>query len=684
MSTIASRSVPARPALRIATAPVVLALFVVGSTIARFAAVAHRATPRYFPDEYLYSELSRSIASGHGANVLGNPVGMPALLDPVISSLAWLPGDAGLAFRLTQGLHAAAMSLAAIPIYLICRRLSLSPSWSLGVTIAASAYPGLVYSGYVTADALGYLLCLVALHAALRMLSTPAITNQLVFLGTAACAAAARIQYVVLIPAVVLSALIVEDFRPHRAARRFAILGSLTLLGAVLLVARGQSLVGRYGAVHSFGFSREMAAWLAPTGFLLALACGAAIIPGAAAWVAATVGNRGNRAHRSFATLILTLVPLLVLMATVLNVATGSARFMERYLLVVMPLAAVAFAAWIDARTPRRFVAVVTAAAIAVGAAIAPLSGYAAGQGVSDSPLLLGFVWGASRYGVADVSLLVALVATLAATAGAAAALPRGPSGRAVLGLAVALLAVGSVATHATDLASSRRVSVETFAGRSPQWVDAHRLRAVTLIQTVGSDPVPAMTNAFWNASVRTAARLGAAEGIDGGRSRITVTAAGALLREGQRIVGPMLVANGGTRTIFAGTTRVDAIRGFSLLTPSTRDPRLVASAEGLAGDGWLSAPSLIRVFSRPGECRRAAVMVTLPPGRPPVRITVIRSGNARGVALAPGRKALITLDSRAGVPAAVEITTDTPIAVPNPLRRVSARATLTVGSCRP
>lgn len=683
MSTLASRSFPTRPAIRIATAPVVLALIVVGSTIARFAAVAHRATPRYFPDEYLYSELSRSIAAGHGARILGDPAGMPALLDPVISSLAWLPGDPGLAFRLTQGLHAAAMSLAAIPIYLICRRLSLSTGWSLGVAITASAYPGLIYSGYVTADSLGYLLCLVALSAALRTLSAPGILNQLVFLGAAACATAARIQYILLIPAVVLSALIVEDVRLRRFARRFAIIGGVTLVAGVALLALGQPLVGRYGAVRTFGFSPHMAAWLAPTGFLLALASGVAIVPGAVAWVTATVGNRRDRTHRSFAVLLLTFVPALVLVTTIVNVATGSDRFMERYLLVIMPLTAVAFAAWINAQTPRRFVAIMIATAIAVGAAMSPLSGYSVGQGPADSPLVLGFMWAESRYGLADASLFVALVATIAAAAGAAAAHPRGPSGRAVLGLAVMMLIGGSAAAHATDITATSRLSARTFDGRSPQWVDAHGVRGVTMIQTAGSDPITAMGHAIWNGSIKTAARLGTAAAIDGGRARISVTRTGVMRREGRPIVGPILVATGGTQTVFAGARRIGEVRDFSLFTPMTRTLRLVAMVEGLASDGWLAAPSTIKVFSRPGECRRARLTLTLPADRPPVMITVVQSGSKRRIRVAAGAQASIALDSSAGVPARAEITTKKPIFLGGPLRRVAARATLAVNSCR-
>ena len=323
------------------------------------------------------------------------------------------------------------------------------------------------------------------------------------------------------------------------------------------------------------------------------------------------------------------------------------------------------------------------ATAIAVGAAMSPLSGYSVGQGPADSPLVLGFMWAESRYGLADASLLVAIVATIAAAAGAAAALPRGPSGRAVLGLAVMMLIGGSAAAHATDITATSRLSTRTFDGRSPQWVDAYGVRGVTMIQTAGSDPITAMEHAIWNGSIKSAARLGAAVAIDGGRSQISLTRTGVMRREGERIVGPILVATGGTRTVFEGARRIGEVRNFSLFSPTTRALRLAAMVEGLASDGWLAAPSTIRVFSRPGECRRARLTLTLPAGRPPVTITVVQGGSKQRIRVAAGVHASIALDSSAGVPERAEIATKKPIFLGGPLRRVAARATLEVNSCR-
>ena len=100
--------------------------------------------------------------------MLDAPSSLPSVLAPVVQSVAWLPGDAELAFRLTQTLHVVVMSLAVVPAYLIARRLGIGTGLALGAAAFAVACPDLLYSGYVTADALGYTLALVAIHAAVR------------------------------------------------------------------------------------------------------------------------------------------------------------------------------------------------------------------------------------------------------------------------------------------------------------------------------------------------------------------------------------------------------------------------------------------------------------------------------------------------------------------------------------
>src|SRR5205807_4482581 len=98
---------------------------------ARFAAVLAHATPLYFPDEYIYGAIARSVGQHGRLAVRGAPAHFPALLEPLLTAPFWAFGNAEVAYRLTQGLNVVAMSLAAVPLYLLCRRLGLGERLAL-------------------------------------------------------------------------------------------------------------------------------------------------------------------------------------------------------------------------------------------------------------------------------------------------------------------------------------------------------------------------------------------------------------------------------------------------------------------------------------------------------------------------------------------------------------------------
>src|SRR5437868_10909585 len=100
----------------------------------RLIAALARPAPYYLPDEYIYPSLARSFAEHGRPLIRGAAAHFPALLEPVVAAPVWLAtSDPATAFRATQGLHAAFISLAAAPAFLLCRRLAL-PHWlALGV-----------------------------------------------------------------------------------------------------------------------------------------------------------------------------------------------------------------------------------------------------------------------------------------------------------------------------------------------------------------------------------------------------------------------------------------------------------------------------------------------------------------------------------------------------------------------
>src|SRR4029453_682867 len=112
----------------------------------RLIAAAGRLTPYYLPDEYIYPSLAHSFAEHGRPLIRGAGVHFPALLDPLVTAPVWLVTDNPItAYRLTQGVHAAFVSLAVIPAYLLCKRLGVSQWLALGVAAFTVAVPDGVY-----------------------------------------------------------------------------------------------------------------------------------------------------------------------------------------------------------------------------------------------------------------------------------------------------------------------------------------------------------------------------------------------------------------------------------------------------------------------------------------------------------------------------------------------------------
>ena len=306
------------------------------------------------------------------------------------------------------------MSLAAIPVYLLCRRLGLGSRTALLAAVAAVAAPDLLYAGYVTADAIGYLLALAAIDRAVAAISRPSGRSTAAFLLLATLATLDRVQYAALLVAVVPAAIAAER-SARRAVRRHAV---LIVLGTVL-VAGGLVLsqVGPYAAVASFRLDAGTASWVPRSFWGLALACGAVVVPGAVTWLAHELWSQTDGARSAFAAITASLVLALVAASALMADQTGSERFFERYLMVLLPLVVVAFACWADGGARAVRAAGAVALAITVAAMVAPVSSLVAGQGRADSPFLLAIGRLEDAIGVGSASLTIALGATVAASA---------------------------------------------------------------------------------------------------------------------------------------------------------------------------------------------------------------------------------------------------------------------------
>ena len=175
-----------------------LAAIVSISFVARLAAAWLRPTPTYFPDEYLYTELGRSLAESGQPLVRGASASFPALLQPLLTAPAWLFGDVETSFRVIQAIGVLSMSLAAVPAYLLARRVGVGTRLALGVAAIAVAAPSLLYGSWILAEPFAYPLVLGAIAAGVAALERPRIRTQLAFVALAGLAIFCRAQFAVL------------------------------------------------------------------------------------------------------------------------------------------------------------------------------------------------------------------------------------------------------------------------------------------------------------------------------------------------------------------------------------------------------------------------------------------------------------------------------------------------------
>ncbi len=635
---------------RLLTLPALLTVVIVGTGLVRLAAAFERRPPLYLPDEFLYSQLARSLGHGEGITILGQPSPFPALLEPITTAAFWLPGNAELAYRLTQSLHTIAMLAAAIPIYLLARRLGLSSrSASTGVVLSVVA-PGLVYASYLTADALGYLLALTAITVGVRMLESGSKWSQVSFLVLAVAAISARSQYVVLIPAILIAAMVADRGRIVQACRRLPLIAGAVAIACIAAIVAGPSLLGRYQAVTSFGLSWETGRWVAVTLLLLTIATGVVVVPGAFAWLGATLLRPHDRAQTAFAAFVSAFTVGLIVASAVISVETDSQRFFERYLIVLVPLLALAFLCWLEDRRVGHRVAAAIGIVIIALAALVPLSSYAEGQGRADSPTLQTVSLLSDSIGIGSASLTAALVITAAAIIGVLASLWYRVPRAVVTGTALVCLAAVSVGAHAGEILGSQRLA-DSFFVDDPRWVDATGARDVTLVQTAYSGNVPAMVTSFWNTSVTSITSLGSRhiDPVDGQGSAIRMKADGLLVSaDGSPIERPILFASSGTAAAFSDTVKVVPDRSFALILP--RKPlRLVGLAEGVRSDGTLAPKGRIIAYPSPGRrCSTVVVRLVVPTDSAPTTVRLREDGETRTLRIRPGGTRTISVTSLA------------------------------------
>ena len=655
--SVAARTADRAPARRAALARTglgaapLLAALVAASFGLRTALAWLRSTPTFFADEYIYAELARSLAESGRPLIRGASSSFPALLQPILTAPAWLVEDVETSFRIVQTLGALVMSLAAVPVFLLARRVGLGTGSALAIAALAVLVPDMVYAAWVVAEPFAYPLALAAALAGTTALVRPGRRSQLAFLALAGLAAFARAQFVVL-PFCFLAAALVMGLRERRlraALREQALVVALLALPLVALAAVGPGRVlGFYEGVLNLELaSPELAKWVGVDAILLAYGAGAVLAPGSLLGLWLALRRPRSRVELAFGALAVPLILALLVEAAAYGLAGD--RVQERYFFYAVPLVGIAFALYASRGWPHRLAHAALAAGLVALAARVPLSGFSAAEGKTNAPTL--FAQARLEQALGDVALASLLVAgavtLLLATLVAATWRGRSPTALA-LGLALACCAVTSAGAVSFNLANSERTKREVL-GPQPSFVDRSGVKDAALLQTRTSARAVGSEYLFWNRSVDAVYLLPGAEPPDAfAVTRLTFASDGTLLAGGEPVTRPLL-ADGFSDTLrFRGSLEIASSPVYRLLR-SDGPQRLALYAPGRYADGWLGLVGSVQIWPETvaeGLAGTLSFRLTAPNGAPATEVRFEPAGGApKDVVVAPG--ALVTSRSR-------------------------------------
>ena len=405
MSTV---TVPRRRAVKIPVG-VWLAGIVVLSILIRLAIGHREVAPWIMVDELVYSELAKSFASSGQFLVRGVPSHGYGFVYPMLISPAWaLFGKIPDAYTAAKAINAVLMSLAAIPAYLLARRV-LSPRLSLFAAGLAVLVPSMLYTDELMTENAFYPLFLVAAWLLVLMLEEPTTWRQILLLGVCGVAFETRAQAVALFAAAATAPLVlaaVERRGIRDTARRYPWLYGLLVGGAVLALlvttALGRSplsLLGAYRAATSSSYTLSGIAhfflWhVAELDLYLGILPFAALV---ALWLAP---RRPNAGARAFAAGSLALSFWLVVEVSIFASASYVNRIEERNTFYLAPLALTALLGLAAQRviTRNRRVLIIAAAVSGVLPFFIPYTRFINTSAVSDTFALLPWWWAQDHF----------------------------------------------------------------------------------------------------------------------------------------------------------------------------------------------------------------------------------------------------------------------------------------------
>ncbi len=589
-SVAASPRVRAGALARVSPA-VWLGAMVAVSFVARLVVAFLHPITNLFPDEYIYAELGRGFATHGLPLVRGHVADFPSLLTPLLTSPAWLVHDVGTSLRIVQAMTTLSMSLAAVPAYLLARRLRLGAPAALGVAAVSLAVPEFLFSTGLLAGPFAYPLSLGATLAGLALYERPTLRRHALFLGLCVLTVLARAQFVEIPVAFAGAALVagLRERRLRRTLREQAPLLVVLAVGAISVVFVG---LGFYGGVTNLLGLGKLPYPLAANSLLLVFASGWVIVPGAL--LALVLGlirpvDRLELLFCAFATLRIG--------AMLVQAAVYGDQAHERYVFYAVPLLAVAFALYVRRGGPFRLAHAAVALVLLVFALRLPLSRIVA-EGHSNSASLYAMGWLMQRVDSSGTASMIAFNTVLAGSALLLLLLTRFP--RAAGRMAVVFVVCFGTSTWVAAAAFEHHAAGVVRAALLPgdrSWVDASRVGDVAMLRSFDSDRTDVFQQLFWNRSVDRMLALPGTQRLDPfSMPDVTIGSDGTLVAEGKAVRGPLLVDQAGSTLSLRGGRVVASSPQFDLWLPGDGPARLRSYFAGRTKGGLLLPLSIVEL----------------------------------------------------------------------------------------
>ncbi len=576
-------------------------------------------TPQLVCDEFIYAELARSFADEQRLLFRGEPLYL-SFLYPVLLAPAWLAERMDTTYAVAKTINVALMTSAAVPLYLLGRRV-VSSSWALLAPALTLLLPMTLLSGLLMTESAFMPAFLLAVYAIALALERPTLRRQAFVLTAIALATAVRFQGVVLVAVLPTSLLLFAVFelravRP-RTRMRFVLerlrpywpTGALliaALVAYVALDALGGGGLGAYEEVTSADYSPGEA-WRATRLHLADLALTSGLVPLSAlillSW-RAFAGEGVSPSERAFLAAAIASVAWLVVQVGLFTSRFTDGSIAERYLFYALPLLFVALAIWLARGLPRPWLPTAFAA-VAPGALVVlqPLASALSLTLLPSSLGLFAFYRLSTELddGVDDLVWLLRLGAVV--TAVAFAFLWRPVARIAIpLGLAAFLL----VSTH--PVAGQLREHAEATSrdpalNPNPEWIrDAIGDEEAGYLFAAGPDAFGRTRTMlevnFWNPSVRSVINL-----ERGGICRLPARRAGIdpatghIVADDGRALPRYLVAHVGLDFAGSALARQDPLVLYRTIQPAS----LLQSVEGVDSDLWMGTDATYTRYYGPG-----------------------------------------------------------------------------------